>query len=401
MHTLGITSINAKDLAMQEFDFSIIKHIRQKKGISQEQLANMCGVSVRTVINVEQGKISPSLNSIIYMTNALDLKLTDFIRLSYQVPPKIIDSVDVSYTSIPNNDFRMFEFQGIFLLHVNLDRCQAKITNRFPLFDLYMHYIEGDDIIVNVDGKEHIVKPGDTITYDGMSYRTVNCTSPGKAVVFAVPQNNNIEEIIGVSDRKRLLSFMTKQYKVSETLESGMDFSVIKVIRQAQKIKLETLSELSGISIPAISSIELNKRTPTLSSLSMLAKALNVRLDDLMEFAWHKPVEKASLIEAPEPDKSEVAKSNLIYNYSEINGMQLTHVKNETSEPIQTYHSKTPLMESLVTVISGELTTMINDTVMTYKAGQGLIFDGNFERTQISSVGFEGFALKVPKSQLR
>ena len=386
---------------MQEFDFSIIRHIRQKKGISQEHLAKMCGVSVRTVINVEQGKISPSLNSIIYMTRALDLKLTDFIRLSYQVPPKVIDSEEVAYSSIPGIGFKLFEFQGIFLLHINLDPREAKISNRFPLFDIYFHYLEGGDLEFSIDGEDHIIKPGETISYDGMSYRTIKCKTPGKAVAFAVPQNNNIEEIIGCSDKKRLLEFMAKQYKVSETLESGMDFSVIKVIRQAQKIKLETLSELSGISIPAISSIELNKRTPTLSSLSMLAKALNVRLDDLMDFAWHKPIEKTTLAEVPEPDKSEIAKSDLIFNFTEFDGMQLAHVKNETLEPITTYHEKTPLMESLVTVLAGELTTKINDTTVTYKEGQGLIFDGNFDRIQTCSPGFEGFTIRVPKSKLR
>ena len=386
---------------MQDFDFSIIKHIRQKKGISQENLANQCGVSVRTVINVEQGKISPSLNSIIYMTRALDLKLTDFIRMSYQVPPKVINSEKVSYSSIPDLGFKLFDFQGIFLLHIDLDPREAKISNRFPLFDMYFHYIEGNELDFTIDGKTHRLSPGETISYDGMSYRDIKCKTPGKAVAFAVPQDNNIEEIIGTSDKKRLLQFMAKQYKVTETLESGMDFSVVKVIRQAQKIKLETLSELSGISIPAISSIELNKRTPTLSSLSMLAKALNVRLDDLMDFAWHKPVEKASLTEVPEPDKSEIAKSDLIFNFTEIDGMQMAYVKNISKDPISTFHEKTPLMESLVTVISGELTTHINNQIITYKEGQGLIFDGNFERTQICTPGFEGFTIRIPKSKLR
>ncbi len=386
---------------MQEFDFSIIRHIRQKKGISQEHLANQCGVSVRTVINVEQGKISPSLNSIIYMTQALDLKLTDFIRMSYQVPPRIIKSENVSYSSVPGIGFNLFEFQGLYLLHINLDPREAKISNRFPLFDIYFHYIEGEELDFTIDGVLHKLNPGDTVCYDGMSYRNIACNTPGKAIAFAIPQNNNIQEIIGISDKKRLLQFMAKQYKVNETLESGMDFSVIKVIRQAQKIKLETLSELSGISIPAISSIELNKRTPTLSSLSMLAKALNVRLDDLMDFAWHKPVEKTSLIDVPEPDKSEIAKSDLVFNFTEIHGMQLAHIRNTSKDNIATYHEKTPLMESLVTVISGELTTQINGQEFTYKDGEGLIFDGNFDRTQVCSPGFEGFAIRIPKSILR
>ena len=38
-----------------------MKELRQKKGLSQEKMAEMLGVSRQTIISIEQGRYNPSL----------------------------------------------------------------------------------------------------------------------------------------------------------------------------------------------------------------------------------------------------------------------------------------------------------------------------------------------------
>lgn len=38
-----------------------MKELRQKKGLSQERMAEMLGVSRQTIISIEQGRYNPSL----------------------------------------------------------------------------------------------------------------------------------------------------------------------------------------------------------------------------------------------------------------------------------------------------------------------------------------------------
>jgi len=38
-----------------------IKELRQKKGLSQEKMSEMLGVSRQTIISIEQGRYNPSL----------------------------------------------------------------------------------------------------------------------------------------------------------------------------------------------------------------------------------------------------------------------------------------------------------------------------------------------------
>ena len=56
---------------------------------------------------------------------------------------------------------------------------------------------------------------------------------------------------------------------------------LVKKIRLKQNMTLETLAELSGISKGHLSKIERQERDPKLSTMIMIAKALNVDIEEL------------------------------------------------------------------------------------------------------------------------
>nr|DAO52207.1 MAG TPA: Helix-turn-helix XRE-family like protein [Caudoviricetes sp.]DAV99363.1 MAG TPA: Helix-turn-helix XRE-family like protein [Caudoviricetes sp.] len=56
---------------------------------------------------------------------------------------------------------------------------------------------------------------------------------------------------------------------------------LVREIRLKQNMTLETLAELSGISKGHLSKIERQERAPKLSTMIMIAKALNVDIEEL------------------------------------------------------------------------------------------------------------------------
>ena len=56
---------------------------------------------------------------------------------------------------------------------------------------------------------------------------------------------------------------------------------LVREIRLKQNMTLETLAELSGISKVHLSKIERQERAPKLSTMIMIAKALNVDIEEL------------------------------------------------------------------------------------------------------------------------
>ncbi len=53
--------------------------------------------------------------------------------------------------------------------------------------------------------------------------------------------------------------------------------------RQTEKVTLEQLAELTGISRTTLNEIENHKRSPKMIQMEAIAKALNVRISDLYE----------------------------------------------------------------------------------------------------------------------
>lgn len=57
-----------------------IKELRTKKGYSQEQLANLTSVSLRTIQRIEKGETEPRGDTIIRLANALEVTPNDLIE---------------------------------------------------------------------------------------------------------------------------------------------------------------------------------------------------------------------------------------------------------------------------------------------------------------------------------
>ncbi|MDE5415646.1 helix-turn-helix transcriptional regulator [Alkalihalobacterium chitinilyticum] len=58
-----------------------MKELRQEKGISQEKMATMLGVSRQTVISIERGRYNPSLPLAIQIARCFDTIVEDVFLL--------------------------------------------------------------------------------------------------------------------------------------------------------------------------------------------------------------------------------------------------------------------------------------------------------------------------------
>ncbi|MFV8827848.1 helix-turn-helix transcriptional regulator [Alkalihalobacterium sp. APHAB7] len=58
-----------------------MKELRQEKGISQEKMATMLGVSRQTVISIERGRYNPSLPLAIHIARCFDTIVEDVFLL--------------------------------------------------------------------------------------------------------------------------------------------------------------------------------------------------------------------------------------------------------------------------------------------------------------------------------
>ena len=58
-----------------------IKEIRTKKGLTQMELAEQCHIGIRTIQRIENGKVSPRIQTVKILNDFLEIELSDFSEL--------------------------------------------------------------------------------------------------------------------------------------------------------------------------------------------------------------------------------------------------------------------------------------------------------------------------------
>lgn len=63
-----------------------LKEIRLKQGLTQTELSEKCGMTVRTIQRIENHEVSPSLHSLKMLSDALQIPLSEFHDVKTQKP---------------------------------------------------------------------------------------------------------------------------------------------------------------------------------------------------------------------------------------------------------------------------------------------------------------------------
>lgn len=80
---------------MNELDFTTIglriKELRTNKRLTQEYIANITGVNVSHISNIETGKVKVSLTLLVNICNALDVTMDYLLENEYHTPTSSIE----------------------------------------------------------------------------------------------------------------------------------------------------------------------------------------------------------------------------------------------------------------------------------------------------------------------
>lgn len=80
---------------MKDLDFALIgqriKEVRCEKHLTQEYLANMTGVNVSHISNIETNKVKVSLTLLVNICNALDVTMDYLLENEYHNPTSITE----------------------------------------------------------------------------------------------------------------------------------------------------------------------------------------------------------------------------------------------------------------------------------------------------------------------
>ncbi len=70
-----------------------IQKIRKEKGFTQERLAELIGIEVPSLSNIETGKFAPSFDTMQKLSTVLDVEASEFYRLNLIEPDQMINEM--------------------------------------------------------------------------------------------------------------------------------------------------------------------------------------------------------------------------------------------------------------------------------------------------------------------
>ena len=150
---------------------------------------------------------------------------------------------------------------------------------------------------------------------------------------------------------------------------------IIRSMRESKQLSLRELSDLSGLSVNAISKIERGENSPTVASLHKLASALEIQITEffrqqIYQFAVFVKSDESTLLRS-DGISIESLGSGLPNQQLEPFNMIVAPNSGNISEPIS--HSG----EEFIYCLSGKLEYFVGDETFILESGDKLLFKAN------------------------
>ena len=173
-----------------------VKKIREKKGLSLQDISQRTGLQPELLTEIEKGEISPPLGAIIKLAKALEMKMGYFIsgaeNLAYTIVRKDERKLISRYDSKKSDKYG-YEFSSLapfkkdrhmepFLVTLEPSDEEERSTHDGQEF---IYVLEGT-MEVHLGEEDHLLKPGDAIYYDSTVPHLVKCHGKDRTKILAV-----------------------------------------------------------------------------------------------------------------------------------------------------------------------------------------------------------------------
>lgn len=169
--------------------------IRQRRNLTQNELAKLVDLPRSTIANIESGKGNPSLQNLAKLSSALHTPI-DQLLSPIEAICVLTKAVDTPVQTRVQGQVKIFKLLQENITHMEIDRIeiQAGFTMKgsphLPGTKEYFHCIQGE-FIVKIAGVEYSLVKGDTLGFPGQSHHsyinTGKSTAVGLSVVVPAP----------------------------------------------------------------------------------------------------------------------------------------------------------------------------------------------------------------------
>ncbi len=167
------------------YDFSIIRELRQQKKVSLKKLASETGVSFSTLARIESNQNQPSLQTLSRLSGFFGLTPANLLDLASSF---VVERAEEKLEDLGLLPRRGVSFPDL-RLRVNEGKAgDTALEAHQHLGEYQVTWVLKGRIVVSVHGQDHEISAGQAIKFDASFDHTIRCLKDTSYVVGLVPK---------------------------------------------------------------------------------------------------------------------------------------------------------------------------------------------------------------------
>ncbi|OQA00912.1 MAG: DNA-binding transcriptional repressor PuuR [Planctomycetes bacterium ADurb.Bin412] len=180
-------------------------------------------------------------------------------------------------------------------------------------------------------------------------------------------------------------------------MQETYDFSVIRFLRKRNKLTLEDLARLSGLTYSTVALIEQNKSVPSLKTLRAIAGVFKISTGSLISLAEHCRVQ----IQKAEPLKKGDLKKALVdaddIELTRFDDCRIFHICGRENQVVKVMELHGECLE-LGIVLRGVVQVTVEETPHDVKEKEVILFDGVLDHSYKILQDADFITVHIPKN---
>jgi quercetin dioxygenase-like cupin family protein len=159
------------------YDFSIIRHMRKKMGLTIYGLSEKCGVSYVALSKLERNLGNPELKTLDKIARSLDIETHNLLALAEHERPRIVDAtqhVDHGF------DFNTASIGGVHVSLVKTSKGTSGAGDHSHRDDYEIAFVLSGKVVLTVKNSEYEINAGQAVRFDCLfehNYETIEDTT--------------------------------------------------------------------------------------------------------------------------------------------------------------------------------------------------------------------------------
>lgn len=165
----------------KKYDFSVIRSLRQKRGLTIEKFAKLCGLSYAPISRIETNLIKPNLETLDKIAEGLGVATYNLVALAEKRDAERFDSRDFQAGSFR---FKTFTFDSV---DVSYGRAPSGAeTDRLDVADRDVEtvIVQSGRLEVTVDDRVFELGAGECVRYDRVFAHRIRALEDSSVIVL-------------------------------------------------------------------------------------------------------------------------------------------------------------------------------------------------------------------------